>query len=155
VNFGALLKLLLQQTTRYKLPLKQFSLTIGPDTFVKMDITFAKHCETGNTVDLVILLESVAFELSVRINTWLWHKASFGAILHFHGSGGDLMAPSWGNSSTYADLSYQIFTNQRFWNCSGIRQEVLLRRSPPHLILNRVDVKQTKNFLLYGQSSVH
>ena len=148
----------------YKLPKSNFSLTIGPDTtFVKMDTltlqpTFLK--KNKDTVDFGYSIESVIFKSSNgnKLNGWMLKPRNvkiIGTLLHFHGSGGNLMY----HHRAIAPLTqfgYQIFTFD--YSGFGYSEGKSTRGSVAEdaysafdYALNRVDVKQTK-VLLYGQS---
>lgn len=149
----------------YKLPKSNFSLTgIDSDTiFVKMDTitlqpSFLKR--NKDTVDFGYSIESVIFKNpnGNKLNGWMLKPKDvkiIGTILHFHGSGGNLLY----HHKAIAPLTkfgFQIFT----FDYSGFgysegkatRNSVVVDAySAFDYTTNRNDIKQTK-ILLYGQS---
>lgn len=148
----------------YKLPKSNFSLTIGTDTtFVKMDtITLQPTFLNKNkdTVDFGYSIESVIFKSSNgnKLNGWMLKPKNvkiIGTILHFHGSGGNLLYHHRA-ISPLTKFGFQIFTfdYSGFGYSQGKSTRVSVAEdaySAFDYTLNRRDVKQTK-ILLYGQS---
>lgn len=147
-----------------KLPKSNFSFTIGTDTtFVKMDtITLQPTFLTKNkdTVDFGYSIQSVIFKSSNgnKLNGWMLKPKNvniIGTILHFHGSGGNLLYHHKA-ISPLTKFGFQIFTfdYSGFGYSEGKSTRVSIvedAHSAFEYTINREDVKQTK-IMLYGQS---
>ena len=147
-----------------KLPKSNFSFTIGTDTtFVKMDtITLQPTFLTKNkdTVDFGYSIQSVIFKSSNgnKLNGWMLKPKNvniIGTILHFHGSGGNLLYHHKA-ISPLTKFGFQIFTfdYSGFGYSEGKSTRVSIvedAHSAFEYTINRKDVKQTK-IMLYGQS---
>jgi fermentation-respiration switch protein FrsA (DUF1100 family) len=147
-----------------KLPKSNFNVTIGTDTtFVKMDTitlqpTFLKS--NKDTVDFGYSIESIIFKSSNgnKLNGWMLKPKNvkiIGTILHFHGSGGNLLFHHKA-ISPLTTFGFQIFTfdYSGFGYSEGKSTRVSVVEdaySAFDYTINREDVKQSK-MLLYGQS---
>lgn len=147
-----------------KLPKNNFSLINRTDTtFVKMDTitlqpTFLKR--NKDTVDFGYSIESVIFKSSNgnKLNGWMLKPKNvkiIGTILHFHGSGGNLLYHHKA-ISPLTKFGFQIFTfdYSGFGYSEGKSTRVSVvedAQSAFDYIINREDVKPTK-MLIYGQS---